>query len=137
MDRLAEVYETFEDTWDIVVKEPAEGDMLFASEEDAVDKLEAARQHLQVLEDCRKSMESALREFSNRNTLHEAAWSDVKEAGRRHSEPKRKEEAHTRTFLQRESIRRATSDQLREPLMHLRVASLIEKVMKQSTCGHD
>ena len=45
LDRLAEVYETFEDTWDIVEKESAEGDMLFASQEDAVDKLEAARQH--------------------------------------------------------------------------------------------
>ena len=42
LDRLAEVYETFEDTWDIVEKESAEGDMLCASEEDAVDKLEAA-----------------------------------------------------------------------------------------------
>ena len=38
----------------------------------------------------------------------------MKEAGRRHSELKRKaEEAHTRTFLQRESIRRATSDHVK------------------------
>ena len=44
LDRLAEVYETFEDTWDIVVKESAAGDMLFASEEDAADKLDAAQQ---------------------------------------------------------------------------------------------
>ena len=40
LDRLAKVYETFEDTWDIMV----EGDMLFASEEDAADKLDAAQQ---------------------------------------------------------------------------------------------
>ena len=90
LDRLAEVYETFEDTWDTVVKESAEGDMLFASEEDAVEKLEAAWQHqdrtLEVPEDCRKSMGSAFREFSNCRALHEAAWFDVKEAGRRHSE---------------------------------------------------
>ena len=33
LDRLAEVYETSEDTWDIVEKESAEGDMLCASEE--------------------------------------------------------------------------------------------------------
>ena len=45
LDRLAEVYETFEDTWDVVVKESAAGDLKIASEEDAVDKLEAARQH--------------------------------------------------------------------------------------------
>ena len=38
LDRLAEVYE---DTWDIVVKESAEGDVLFPSEEDAADKLDA------------------------------------------------------------------------------------------------
>ena len=68
MDRLAEVYETFEDTWDIVVKESAAGDMLFASEEDAADELDAAQQQedaLEALEECRKNMESAYREFSN------------------------------------------------------------------------
>ena len=32
-DHLAEVNETFEDTWDIVVQESAAGDMCFASEE--------------------------------------------------------------------------------------------------------
>ena len=42
---MAELYETFEDTWDIVVKESAAGDLSFASKEDAVDKLEVARQH--------------------------------------------------------------------------------------------
>ena len=67
LDRLAEVYETFEDTWDIVEKESAEGDLLCASEEDAVDKLEAAApdRTLEMLEDCRKSMDSAFREFRN------------------------------------------------------------------------
>ena len=114
LDHLVEVYETFEDTWDIVAKESAEGDLLFAAEEDAVDKLEEARKHqdhaLEVLEDCRKSTDGAIREFSNCRPPHEAAWFDVKEAGRRHSELKRKaEEAHTRTYLQRETIRRATS----------------------------
>ena len=47
LDRLAEVYERSEDTWDIVEKESAEGDILFATEEDAIDKMEAARQHLE------------------------------------------------------------------------------------------
>ena len=63
MDRLAEVYETFEDTWDIVVKESAAGDMLFASEEGVADKLDAAKQQqedaLEALEECRKNMDSA------------------------------------------------------------------------------
>ena len=62
LDRLAEVYETFEDTWDIVVKESAAGDMLFASEEDAADKLDAAQQQddaLEALEECRKNMDIA------------------------------------------------------------------------------
>ena len=41
-------------------------------------------------------------EFSNYRALHEAAaWFDVKETGRRHSELKRSAEAHTRTLLQR------------------------------------
>ena len=129
-----------------MVKESAAGDLLFVSEEDAVDKLEAARQHqdrtFEVLEDCRVSMDSAFGEFGNCRALHEAASFDVKETGRRHSELKRKaEEAHTRTFLQRESIRRATHvgwpgtlvKTLREPLPRLRVASLTEKATKQST----
>ena len=58
-------------------------------------------------------MDSAFREISNCRALHEAAWFDVKEAGRRHSELKKNEEAHTRTFLQRESSRRATSDHVK------------------------
>ena len=69
LDRLAEVYETFADTWDIVEKESAEGDMLFAAEEDAIDKNEAARQYqnftLEVLEGCRKSLDGAFREFGS------------------------------------------------------------------------
>ena len=117
LDRLAEVYETFEDTWDFVVKESAAGDMLLASEEDVADKLDAAQQQddaLEALEECRKNMDSASREFSNYGALHEAAWVDVKETGRGHSELKRKaEEAHTRTFLQRESIRRPTSNHVK------------------------
>ena len=101
----------------MVEKESAGADMLFASEQDAVDKLEAARQHqdgaLEVLDDCRKNMDGVFREFSNCRALHEA-WFDAKEAGRRHSEPKRKaEEAHTRTCLQRECIRRATRDHVK------------------------
>ena len=62
LDRLAEVYEKFEDTWEIVVKESAAGDMLFASEEDAADKLGAAQQQddaLEALEECPKNMDSA------------------------------------------------------------------------------
>ena len=130
-----------------VVQESAAGDMSFASEEDAVDKLEATRQHqdrtLEVPEDCRESMDSASREFSNCRALLEAAWFDVKEAGRRHSELKRKaEEGHTRTFLKRESIRRATSDHVKAEeglnngvgclgtlvkVTRFRVASLTEK----------
>ena len=94
MDHLAEVYETFEDTWDIVVQESAAGDMFFASEEDVADKLGAAQRQqddaLEALEECRMNMDSAYREFSNCQALHEAAWFDVKEAGRRHSELKRK-----------------------------------------------
>ena len=59
-------------------------------------------------------MDSALREVSNYHALYEAAWFDVKETGRKHSELKRKvEEAHTRTFLQRGSNRRATSDHVK------------------------
>ena len=114
MDRLAEVYETFEDTWDVAVKESAEGDMLFPSEEDAVEKLEAARQHqdrtLEVPEDCRQSLDSAFREFSNCRALHEAVVR-CEGIGTETLRTKRKaEEAHTRTFLQRESFRRETSD---------------------------
>ena len=77
-------------------------------------------------------------------------------SGSRHSELKRKaEEAHTRTCLQRESIRRATHDDVKAeevlnngvvcpgtlvkdtvggPLTRLTVASLIEKAMKQGFC---
>ena len=87
----------------VVVKESAAADMLFASEEGAVDKLEAARQHqdrtLEVPQDCRKSMHSAFRECSNCRALHEAAWFDVKEASRRHSELKRKAGRSTRENL--------------------------------------
>ena len=65
LGRLAEVYETFEETWHRGKGFSAAGDLLFASEEDAVDKMEAARQHqdhtLEVLEDCRKSMDSAFK----------------------------------------------------------------------------
>ena len=142
LDRLAEVYETFEDTWDIVVMESAQGDMLFASEEDAVHKLEGARQHqdrtLQVLEECHKSTDGAFKEFSNCRALHEAAWFDVKEVGRRHSELKRKaEEAHTRTFLQRESIRRATSDHVKpeEVLIGILVKDIAGGHLHALTCG--
>ena len=118
LDRLAEVCETFEDTWDIVEKESAEGDMLFATEEDSIDKMEAARQHqdrtLEVFEDCRQSLDGVLGEFSNCRALHEAAWIDVQEASRRHSELKRKAaEAHERTILQRECLRRATRDHVK------------------------
>ena len=99
LDHLAEAYETFEDTCG----------MLFASEEDAADTLDAAQRQqddaLEALEECRKNMDSAYREFSNYRALHEAACFDVKETGRRHSELERKaEETHTRTFLQREEF---------------------------------
>ena len=113
LDPLAEVYETFEDTWDIVLQECAAGDMFIASEEDAAAKLgEAQRQQddaLEALEECRKNMDSAHREFSNYRALHEAAWFDVKETGRRHSELRKWEDAHKKTFLQRDCTRRATS----------------------------
>ena len=59
---------TFEDTWDIAVQESAAGDMFFASEEDWADKLGAAQRQqddaLESLEECRKNMDSACREFS-------------------------------------------------------------------------
>ena len=45
LDRLTDAYETFEDTWAFVEKEPAEGDLLLAEEEEAIDQFEAARQH--------------------------------------------------------------------------------------------
>ena len=72
--------------------------MLFASEEDAADKLDAAQQQddvLETLEECRKKMDSAYREFSDHQALHEAAWFDVKETGRRHSELKRNAEGRS------------------------------------------
>ena len=85
----------------------AEGDMLFAAQQQQDQALEA-------LEESFKNMDSAYREFSKYRALYVAAWLDVKEMGRRHSELKVKaEEAHTRTFLQRESIRRATSDRVK------------------------
>ena len=92
--------------------------MFFASEEDAADKLGAAQRQqddaLGALEECRKNTDSAYKEFSNCRALLAAAWFDAKEAGRRHSELKRQvEEAHTRTFLQRDCIRRATSDHVK------------------------
>ena len=59
-------------------------------------------------------MDSAYIEFSNFRTLHEAAWFDVKETGRTHSELEKKaEEAHTKTSVQRDCIRRATSDHVK------------------------
>ena len=77
-------------------------------------------------QDCRKNMDSAFREFRNCRALLEAAWFDVKEADRRHSELKRKaEEAQTRTFLRRECIRRATSDHAKaEEVLNNSVACL-------------
>ena len=72
MDRLAVVHETIEDTWDVVVKESVDGDMLFASKEDVVDKLEADHA-IEALEDCRKNLDSTFTEFSNYHALHEAA----------------------------------------------------------------
>ena len=121
LDRLAEVYETFEDTWDIVEKETAEGDQLFATEEDATDKMEEARQYqdrtLDVLEGCCKSMDGAFMEFSNCRALHEAAWVDVQEASRKHSEIKKKaEDAHERTILHWESLRCADNMKAEEVL---------------------
>ena len=58
LDRLAEVYDMCRD---IVVKESAEGDMLFATEEDAADKLAQQQEDhaLEALEECRKNMDSA------------------------------------------------------------------------------
>ena len=96
LDRLAEVYETFRGH----VGHRGKGS-----------PLQATCCSLQ-----RKTWRhgSACTEFSDYRALRGAAWFDVKEAGRRHSELKRKaEEAHTRTFLQRESIRRATSDHVK------------------------
>ena len=78
---------------------------------------EAQRQQdqaLEALEECRKNMDSAYIEFSNYQALHEAAWFDVKETGRTHSELKRKaEEAHTKPSVQRDRTRCATSDHVK------------------------
>ena len=100
LDRLAKVYETFEDTWAFAEKECAEGDVLLAAEEEgAIDKMEAAQQHqvhiLDELEGCRNSLDSAFREFNNCRALHEATWADLKEVSLRHTELKRKaDDAH-------------------------------------------
>ena len=141
LDHLA-VYETFEDTWDIVAQESAAGDMFFASEEDAADKLGAAQRQqddaLEALGGCRKNMGSACREFSNCRPLHEAACFDVKETGRRHSEMKRKaEEAHTKTCLHRDYIRRATSDHVKaEEVLNNSVGCLRTHVRETANATH-
>ena len=71
------------------MKESAEGDMLFASEEDVADKLDAAQQQqqqqqdhaLEALEECFKNMDSDYREFCSYWALHQPEWLDVKETG--------------------------------------------------------
>ena len=115
MDRLAEVYETFEDTRAFVEKESAEGGLLLSEEEDAIDQLEAAWQHqtriLDELKGRRKSLDSAFREFSNCRALHEAAWADLKEVSLRHIELKRKaNDAHERTQSPWGRFRRVSED---------------------------
>ena len=142
-----------------MVQECAAGDLFFASEEDAADKLGAAQRQqdgaLEALQECRKNVGWCLQRIDCR-ALREAAWFNVKEADRRHSERKRKvDEAHKKTFLQKDCIRRATSDHVKVegelnnsvgvsghsrqrdgqlPFTRLPAASLIEEATKQSTC---
>ena len=59
LDRLADVYETFEDTWAFVEKETAEDDSLLAEADGAMDQLVAAQQHqARFLDEVKSSRES-------------------------------------------------------------------------------
>ena len=90
-------------------------------EKRTIDKLGAAQHQdhvLEALEKCRKNMGCAYKEFSNYRALHESAWVDVKETGST-SELKRKaEKAHTRTYREREIIRRAASVHVKDEEVH-------------------
>ena len=65
LDRLADVYETFEDTWAFVEKETAEDDSLLPEADGAMDQLVAAQQHqarfLDEVESSRESLDIAFR----------------------------------------------------------------------------
>ena len=114
LDRLAEVYETFEDTWDIVVKESADGDMFFLLQKET--RLTRWRRPGSIRTGpwkcwriVPKSLDGAFREFSNCRTLHEAAWVDVQEAIRRLGNQKK----HTREPFCKEGLRRAAGDHVK------------------------
>ena len=53
LNRLADVCETFEDTWAFEEKEFAEGDLLLAEGDEAMDQLAAAQQHCSSCSVCR------------------------------------------------------------------------------------
>ena len=67
----------------------------------------------------------------------------MEEEGRRHSELKRKaEEGHTRTFLQRECIRRATSDHVKAEVVFNNGVGCLGTIVRETanathalTCG--
>ena len=94
LDRLADVYATFEDTWSNVKNETAEGDLPFVEAEEAMDQLAAAQQHQARFQD-----------------LDDAACADPDDASQRTIELKRKaDDAHDRTRSHRERCWRATKE---------------------------
>ena len=107
LDRLADAYETFEDTWAFVEKESAEGDLLLAEEEEAIDQFEAARQHqapiLDELEKLSWKPTQRLQGIQQLPSSSDAAWADLKDVSLRASELKRKaHDAHERSQFHRE-----------------------------------
>ena len=69
LDRLADVYETFEDTWALVERETAEVDTLFAEVYVAMDDLATAQQYQARLQD----------ELKHSCESHDIALTDLKE----------------------------------------------------------
>ena len=140
LDRLAEVYETFEDTWAFVEKEAAEDDLLLAEEDEAIDLFEAARLHqariLDELESCRESLDSAFREFNKCRPLHRAACADLKDASLRTTELNRKaDEAHERSQSHKECCRRATKDHMMAERGTLQQPGLPGRSLVEDTAG--
>ena len=99
--RLPDVYETFEDTWAFVEKETAEGDLLLAEADEAVDQLAAAQQH----------QARFLDELESSRECLDAACVDLKDASLRTTELKRKaDDVQERSRSHRERCRRAAKD---------------------------
>ena len=118
LDRLADAYSTFEETWAKMEHETVEGDVLFAMSYEAMDELAKAQQCQSRCQDeldsSLQSMDAAIRELNNCRALHDVACDELKEASQRTIELKRKaDDAHDRTRSHRDRCRRATKEHVR------------------------